>query len=143
MIDQERAERILNVLKNQSIDEKVKAMNEAREMLTKAFDPKMNDVQFAYSAMVVEQYYNLIREELQVKQIRIKADLGAPAGGIKDLTKKVAPKSGKKKPEPMDMMAMMAAFVAAKPNLEKKLEEQKNGVSESKLPEPNSPSTTG
>lgn len=75
MLERTQCERILAIMANHSVTDKLKAIEEAQVMFKQAFKPGMSDAEFAYSAMVVEQQYNYIREILQVKQIRIKADL--------------------------------------------------------------------
>ena len=112
MLEQQQCERILAIMQNQTIEEKVKAINEAKEMFSKAFTPGMSDSQFAYSAMVIEQQYNYIREILQVKQIRIKADLGGTIAKEKAKVAKATKSTNKpaKKPLTMDFAAMMEAF---------------------------------
>ena len=113
MLEQANCERILAIMSSHTIEQKVKAIEEARILFTRAFTEEMTPVQFAYSAMVLEQQYNLMREILQVKQIRIKADL---AGGT--VAKEPKSRAAKEPKEPkkakpsysMDMNKMESAL---------------------------------
>jgi len=108
-LDQQKSERILNELKSLDVETRLKGIEEARKMFVDAFSGEMTPQQYAYSAMVIEQYYNIIREELRVSQIRIKKDLGATPAKEKPAAKAKAKTT--KTPQ-MDMTQMMAAFAA-------------------------------
>lgn len=112
MLDEARAEKIIEVFKSLDVTSKLDALNEAREMQKQIFGPDLTEVQYARAAMRVEQLYNLTREELRVPQKRIKADMGESA-----LPKTVKSKtvSKPKKANPvMDMNEMLAAFAKFK-----------------------------
>ena len=111
MLDEQRANVVLEQLKTFDIETRLKAIQDAREMFATAFSDGMSNKDYAYSALVVEQYYNLIREMLRVKQIRVKAD-----GSVHDTENKTKPKPKTPKVEApkMDLAGMMAAFAAFK-----------------------------
>lgn len=115
MLEQANCERILAVMQGHSIEDKLKAIEDAKIMFTESFKPGMSDSQWAYSAMVVEQFYNYIREILQVKQIRIRADLGGVAAPREKKEKvKAVPKEkpAVKKYGTMDMSKLAESFAA-------------------------------
>jgi hypothetical protein len=112
-LPEDKAEQVLNALKSLDVQRRLDAINEARELYAQAFTPGMTAQEYAYSACKIEQYYNLIREELRVSQIRIKKELSSGASDEKPKAAKPK-KASNNKPQPMDMGAMMAAFAAFK-----------------------------
>ena len=131
MLEQQSCERILAIMGTHSIEEKLKAIEDAKVMFTDAFRPGMSDSQWAYSAMVVEQFYNYIREILQVKQIRIKADLGGVITARQPKEKKAPPPAPKTKPNKygtLDMSKLADSFSAFMALAPKK--EESNGPSD-------------
>lgn len=122
MLNQQQCERILAIMTNHTVEEKLKGIEDAKVLFTAAFKPEMTDVQFAYSAMVIEQQYNYIREILQVKQIRIKADLTGHVIKEKNKANKAATKKAKGVAAAPDMSQLMAAFANYKPKEVKAIE---------------------
>ena len=110
-LDQERAEKILSEMRSQSVEERLKAINDAHEMFKTSFKDNTTDSEWAYSAYVVESFYNLLREELRVTQIRIKTP---DSTGKPSKTKATTKKPEKPKPAVMDMAALMANFAKFK-----------------------------
>lgn len=122
-LDERRCELILTHMKSMDIQLRLQAINEAKEHNNKAFSDTMSDKDYAYAAYFLESCYNLLREELKVKQIRIKADTGASTTtSTKSLSNTKAPTKKKTKPEPLNMQAMMASFMA----FQKQEKEKKN-----------------
>ena len=114
-LEEARCERILTMMKSMDIEERLKAINEAKEHQREAFAGEMSDKDYAYSAYFLETCYNLLREELRVKQIRVKQDSGKgdsiPVNSTPKGVKAVS-KVRREKPKPIDMAAMMAQFAA-------------------------------
>lgn len=110
-LDHDKAEKILAEMRSLSIETRLKAIDDARVMYKDAFKNVQTDSEYSYTANVIEQLYNIVREELRVTQIRIKTP-DAPAKAAK--TSK--PKSEKAKPKPpvMDMATLMANFAKFK-----------------------------
>lgn len=108
-LDEKRAEIILNQMKSFDVGARLEGINAAREMNKLAFTEGMSDLEYARSAMILEQQYNLIREELRVKQIRVKADTEGNPSEAKPKTSK--PSAKKTKPQ-IDMVGMMAGLKA-------------------------------
>jgi hypothetical protein len=118
---------------NHSIEDKLRAIEEAQVLFHEAFRPGMSDSQWAYSAMVVEQQYNYIREILQVKQIRIKADLGAGSSTatVKPPKEKKVAAAAKPKAKAyatMDMSKLAESFAKFQALQPKKEEKEGNGT---------------
>lgn len=115
MLDEQRADKIIEVFKSLDVTSKLDALNEAREMQKQIFAGELSDAQWAKAAMRIEQLYNLTREELRVPQKRIKADMGETA-----LPKAVKSKTVKpKKAAPvMDINEMLTAFAQFKTKTE-------------------------
>jgi hypothetical protein len=111
-LSEEQAELIIVQLRSYDVETRLKAINDARESFKNTFAGEMTDSQWAYSAYVVEQLYNLIREELRVSHIRIKTDKAEAkaAASKKTVTKKVK----KDAPKTMEMGDLIAAFAAFK-----------------------------
>lgn len=115
MISEERAEKILAELKSLSVEQRLNALNDAKGLFREAFKADMSIKEYAYSAKVIEQYYNLIREELRVNQIRIKTSDADTE--LKPKTKAKAKTKAKTKVNPeMDMAKLLEAFKAFKEN---------------------------
>jgi hypothetical protein len=113
-LEHEKCEAILTHMRGMDVQKKLDSINKAREMFGSTFSPEMGIAEFAYSAMIVEQFYNLIRDELRVGQIRIKRDTTEGATPSKE-SKPKATKAKTKTPQ-MDMGAMLAAFAQWKGN---------------------------
>lgn len=111
MLDEKRAEHIISIFKSMDVTTRLELLNEAKGMLSHTFKDTISDLDYAKNVMRVEQFYNLIREELRVPQKRIKADMGEDSVAVKSKPKtKKAPK-----PNPaMDMAEMMNAFAKFK-----------------------------
>lgn len=110
-LEQDKCESILAALRGMDVQKKLDSINKAREMFTETFSPGMTVVEYAYSAMIIEQFYNLIRDELRVNQIRIKKDLQGTSIGDAPVPKaKGKPKSKTTPTKTMDMATLMAAF---------------------------------
>ena len=108
----QKCEAIISLMKSMTVDDRLKAINESKSYLENSFKPEMTNADYAYSAYVLETTYNLIREELRVKQMRIKADAGSEVTTVNNTPKsaKAISKTKKEKPKPLDMKAAMAEF---------------------------------
>ena len=109
-LSEDQSTKIIEQLRSYDIETRLKAINDARESFKSTFTEGMTDSQWAYSAYVVEQLYNLIREELRVSHIRIKTDKGESKSPKTETVKK--PK--KTPPKTMDMAELMSKFAAFK-----------------------------
>ena len=119
-LDETRCDKILAIMGGTSVEDKLKAINDARQMFKESFTEGMSDKDYAYSAHVIETLYNLIREELRVSQIRVKQ---AKESGNSPTSKKVPSKLGSKqsakpakKKLTLDFSEMMAEFKKEKAN---------------------------
>lgn len=113
MLDEARCERILTAMKSMDVEIRLKAINEAKVANVECFKDEMSDKEWAYAAYFLESQYNLVREMLRVKQIRVKQDTGTPnTPAVKTATgkAKAAPRK-KSKPEPIDTKALMAEMM--------------------------------
>lgn len=111
-LDEKRCEIILARMRSISLEDKLTAINEAKSMYASLFAPDMSDVEYAKSAMLVFQFYNIVRDELQLKLVSAKngGEDSAPVAKVKQ----TASKKVKEKPKAMDMATMMAAFLESK-----------------------------
>jgi len=110
-LEEIKCERILTIMRGLDIEAKLKAINEARKLFKESFTEGMSEKDYAYSAHTIETFYNLIREELRVSQIRVKKDTQASASTSKPS------KAKSKTPKPamtMDFGQMMAEFAKFK-----------------------------
>lgn len=107
-----RAEKILSDMRALSVETRLKAIEDAREMFKNSFKENSSDSEYSYSAYVIESLYNLIREELRVTQIRIKTP-DSVAKTPKAKAEK-AKKPEKAKPPVMDMATLLANFAKYK-----------------------------
>lgn len=111
-LDQQRCELILTRMKSLDMETKLRAITEARGMYAQLFLPGQDDSQWAYSAFVVQSFYNIIRDELQIKLIAARKGFAETEKETKAKPKETKPK--KAKPEPIDPTKMMAAFLEMK-----------------------------
>lgn len=109
-LPQDKAEVILSHMRSMDVAKRLEGINAAREMNKLAFKDEMTDAEFAFAAYILESQYNLVREELRVKQIRVKADSDS-SGSAKPAKVPSGPKAKKEKPK-VDMGSMAASFAA-------------------------------
>jgi hypothetical protein len=127
-LEESRCERILTLMKSMDVETRLKAINEARVENLKCFNGELSDKDWAYSAYYLETQYNLVREELRVKQIRVKADSGKGDAIPVNATPK-SPKAKAKvkdKPAVLDMGTAMKEFAAMVAAMEAKKKEDSN-----------------
>lgn len=106
-LDRNRCEQIISLFTSLDVTKRLEALNEARKLYDQMFRADMSPEEYAYSAKVLEQLYNLIRDELRVSQIRIKADIGESTPASKP---KSASKPKKAKPATPDIADLLAQF---------------------------------
>lgn len=106
-----KAESIIGMMRSQSVEERLSAINKAREMFKDAFKNCNSDADWAYSAYVIETFYNLIRDELKAG---IQERIGKSQNSENGIPIKKDPKPKKEKtvPKTMDMASMIANFAA-------------------------------
>ena len=104
MITEEKANLILALFKNMDVESRLKAIQQAQLMYKDMFTDDMQAKDYAYSAYVVESFYNYLREILRVYQVRV-----APRSDTPDKVEKV--KKKKKTTSGIDLNALMAGFL--------------------------------
>ena len=113
MLDEARCERILTAMKSMDVEIRLKAINDAKVANVELFKEEMSDKDYAFAAYFLESQYNLIREILRVKQIRIKSDTGTPnVPNVASKQKHETVKKSKPKPAQIDTKAMIAEMMA-------------------------------
>ena len=117
-LDKVKAELIIGTMRSQSVEARLNAINQAREMFRNAFKDCKCDADWAFSAYCVETFYNLVKDELRAGiQERIGKSQSNDNGIPVPKKEKVIPKE-KKKYATMDMASMIASFAAFQ-NLQK------------------------
>lgn len=119
-MDEQRAKKVLELMRGLTVEEKLRGIEEARKLNETIFHDGMTDQEWALASMQLEQQYNLLREILKVEQIRIKRDT-TTEGLPKIPTPKVKGKAAAK-PKPQlvkqfdfaSMQAEMQSFMKAK-----------------------------
>ena len=117
MLDPQKSKAIIELLKSQSMEDKLKAIVQAKEHMKTAFSGEMTEVELANSVQFIEECYNIIREALGIEQLRIKADIGASVSKKKEKAPK-GPKTAKSKTPQLDLSAVFEV-------MQRKLEAQK------------------
>ena len=117
-LDKVKAELIIGTMRSQSVEARLNAINQAREMFRNAFKDCKCDADWAFSAYCVETFYNLVKDELRAGiQERIGKSQSNDNGIPVPKKEKIIPKE-KKAPKTMDMASMIASFAAFQ-NLQK------------------------
>jgi len=117
-LDKVKAELIIGTMRSQSVEARLNAINQAREMFRNAFKDCKCDADWAFSAYCVETFYNLVKDELRAGiQERIGKSQSNDNGIPVPKKEKIIPKE-KKKYATMDMAAMISSFTAFQ-NLQK------------------------
>lgn len=112
-LDEQRSQKILDQMKSMSVDDRLQAINAAKVEFRKCFTDGMSDKDYAHSAYVLESTYNILREELRVKQIRVKENPGSATPKVN--TTPASPRAKaktKQKPAQIDLASMLAEFTA-------------------------------
>lgn len=122
-LDEAKATEIISLFKGLDVDQRYSALMKAREIFPTFFSAEMTNLEYAKSAMILEQLYNIIREELRVPQHRIKSDTSGvePKASKKAKTEAGAASRAEKKKQSMtmqmdDMMKAFAMFSKEKTN---------------------------
>ena len=111
-LNKEKAEQLINLMRSQDVQQRLDAINKARQMFTDTFKGVMTDADWAFSAYVIETFYNLIKDELKlgiqerIGKIHTNGD-GVPIAKAPPKEKKVKPVA-----KTMDMASMIASFAA-------------------------------
>ena len=96
-MDQARVDLIVDKLGSASVQERYEAIQEAYSLFTNFFKPNFNEAEWAKAALTVEMLYNLLRDELKQKQIRINRKIEEVVAPVK--SKAAKPKATKLKPK--------------------------------------------
>jgi hypothetical protein len=122
-MDENHINEVLGRLKSASIQVRLEAIQEAQKLFTGFFNGTDNLAEWSKKALIVETYYNIIREELKQQHVKIgKAHDETADVKIKEAkaSKLVKPKKATG-PKDFDFTSMAKEFGDfLKPDLEKK-----------------------
>jgi hypothetical protein len=106
-----KAEHLIDLMRSQDVQQRLDAINKARAMFTDTFKGAMTDADWAFSAYIIETFYNLIKDELKLG-IQERIGKAHTENGIP--TVKAPPREKKVKPtvKTMDMASMLSSFAA-------------------------------
>jgi hypothetical protein len=115
-IQAERFDAIIAGLTSASIEEKLKAIEEAQDLNKNIFAGELTPTEWAYRAMVIENQYNLIRDIL--KENFKKVNPSELAQAVEPKVKNAKPSKGPKKKVPLkddpEFKKMIAEMMAGK-----------------------------
>ena len=64
-LDKVKSEQLITIMRTMDVQKRLDAINEARVMFRNTFKDNMTDADWAFSAYIIETFYNLIKDELK------------------------------------------------------------------------------
>lgn len=106
------ANEIIGRIKSTSIEIRLQAIQEAQIMFNGFFNSEDSLAEWARKAIVIETFYNVIREELRQAHVRIghKQEGTSSLPQVKEATKSTVTKKRSTQPKGFDFNSMMMEF---------------------------------